>query len=73
MWRFSKNTMSNMMKNICGDIFQRPLRDANCFNDANQPLRSWLISSCPFGTKCERIAAKFTGLTKFEIRTGGAN
>jgi hypothetical protein len=27
MWRFSKNTVSSMMKNICGDVFQRPLRD----------------------------------------------
>ena len=58
MWRFSKNTALNMTKNIYGDGFRRPLRDANCFNDVNQPLRSWLISSCPFGTKRERIAGK---------------
>jgi hypothetical protein len=25
MWRFSKNTPSNMMKNICGE-FHRPFR-----------------------------------------------
>jgi len=56
MWLSSKNMASDMTKNICGDVFLRPLRDANCFNDVNQPLRSWLISSCPFGTKRERIA-----------------
>jgi len=50
--------------NICGKISQRPLRDANCFNDVNQPLRSWLISSCPFGTKRERIANRIYSISK---------
>jgi hypothetical protein len=49
MWRFSKNTVWNMMKNIWGDDFRRPLRDANCSNGVNQPLRSWLISAVPAG------------------------
>ena len=51
MWRFSKNTVWDTMKNICGDVFRRPFRDENYFNDTNQPLGSWLISGCPFGTK----------------------
>jgi hypothetical protein len=56
MWRFSKNMASNIIKNICGSIFHRSVRDTNCFIDVNQPLCSWLISGCPFGPKHERIA-----------------
>ena len=45
MWRFSKSTMSNMMKNICGEYFQRPFGTQFDFGDAFQTLRVWLISS----------------------------
>jgi hypothetical protein len=31
MWRFSRNIALNTMKNICGNIFQRPSRDKFIF------------------------------------------
>ncbi len=44
MWRFFKNTASNMMKNIYGDGFQRPFRTQFDFN-VFETLRIWLISN----------------------------
>jgi hypothetical protein len=51
MWRSSKSIMWNTTKNIYGDDFQCPLRDAIRFGLVFQSLRGWLISAVPTGPK----------------------